>query len=130
MSALEFLNRETEMCSTLNHPLCGCATIVIQKSPFHYNRGVQATIRERKGDFMAKQTNSLAHTKWMCKYHIIFTPKYRRKIVYNQYKTDLRDILKCRITIYVWQTYIYKNFGIFFRRVVNTILFWFSNAGI
>ena len=33
-------------------------------------------------------------TKWMCKYHIIFTPKYRRKIVYNQYKTDLRDILK------------------------------------
>ena len=53
------------MCSTLNHPLCGCATIVIQKSPFHYNRGVQATII-----------------------------KYRRKIVYNQYKTDLRDILK------------------------------------
>ena len=50
------------MCSTLNHPLCGCATTVIQKSPFHYNRGVQATIRERKGDFMAKQTNSLAHT--------------------------------------------------------------------
>ncbi len=130
MSALEFLNRETEMCSTLNHPLCGCATIAIQKSPFPYNRGVQATIRERKGDFMAKQTNSLAYTKWMCKYHIIFTPKYRRKIVYNQYKTDLRDILKCRITIYVWQTYIYKNFGIFFRRVVNTILFWFSNAGI
>lgn len=32
--------------------------------------------------------------KWMCKYHIIFTPKYRRKIVYNQYKVDLRDILK------------------------------------
>jgi putative transposase len=58
------------------------------------HRGVQATIKERKGDFMAKQTNSLAHTKWMCKYHIIFTPKYRRKIVYNQYKTDLRDILK------------------------------------
>ena len=50
--------------------------------------------KERKGDFMAKQTNSLAHTKWMCKYHIVFTPKYRRKIVYNQYKADLRDILK------------------------------------
>ncbi len=43
---------------------------------------------------MAKQTNSFAHTKWMCKYHIVFTPKYRRKIVYNQYKSDLRDILK------------------------------------
>ena len=60
-----------------------------KKSPFRYNRGVQATIKERKGDFMAKQTNSLAHTKWMCKYHIVFTPKYRRKIVYNQYKSDL-----------------------------------------
>ena len=52
MSALEFLNRETEMCSTLNHPLCGCATNVIQKSPFHYNRGVQATIREN-GTYMS-----------------------------------------------------------------------------
>ena len=51
-------------------------------------------LKERKGDFMAKQTNSLAHTKWMCKYHIVFTPKYRRKIVYTQYKADLRDILK------------------------------------
>ena len=50
--------------------------------------------KERKGVFMAKQTNSLAHTKWMCKYHIIFTPKYRRKAIYNQYKADLRDILK------------------------------------
>ena len=27
---------------------------------------------------------SLAHTKWMCKYHIVFTPKYRRKIIYNK----------------------------------------------
>ncbi|NLV47708.1 MAG: IS200/IS605 family transposase, partial [Clostridiaceae bacterium] len=27
---------------------------------------------------MANQTNSLTHTKWMCKYHIVFTPKYRR----------------------------------------------------
>ena len=68
--------------------------MLYKKSPFRYNRGVQATIKERKGDCMAKQTNSLAHTKWMCKYHIVFTPKYRRKIVYNQYKRDLRDILK------------------------------------
>lgn len=37
---------------------------------------------------------SLAHTKWMCKYHIVFTPKYRRKIIYNQYKESIRDILK------------------------------------
>ena len=43
---------------------------------------------------MANQANSLSHTKWMCKYHIVFTPKYRRKIIYNQYKTSIRDILK------------------------------------
>ena len=43
---------------------------------------------------MAKKEYSLAHTKWMCKYHIVFTPKYRRKIIYNQYKEDIRDIIK------------------------------------
>lgn len=37
---------------------------------------------------------SLAHTKWMCKYHIIFTLKYRIKIIYNQIESDIRDILK------------------------------------
>ena len=30
---------------------------------------------------MANKTNSLAHTKWMCKYHIVFIPKYRRKAI-------------------------------------------------
>ena len=43
---------------------------------------------------MANKANSLAHTKWMCKYHIVFTPKYRRKIIYNQYKESIRGILK------------------------------------
>ena len=43
---------------------------------------------------MANKANSLAHTKWMCKYHIVFTPKYRRKVIYNQYKESIRDILK------------------------------------
>ena len=33
--------------------------------------------------------NSLAHTKWNCKYHIVFAPKYRRKIIYGQLKRDL-----------------------------------------
>ena len=39
-------------------------------------------------------TNSLAHTKWVCKYHIVFTPKYRRKVIYNQLRVDIRNILK------------------------------------
>ena len=42
---------------------------------------------------MAKKENSLAHTKWMCKYHIVFTPKYRRKKIYNQIRKDIGEIM-------------------------------------
>ena len=37
---------------------------------------------------------SLAHTKWNCKYHIVFIPKYRRKAIYGQIRLDIRDIIK------------------------------------
>jgi putative transposase len=37
---------------------------------------------------------SLAHTKWMCKYHIVFTPKYRRKMIYYKLREDIVKILK------------------------------------
>ena len=43
---------------------------------------------------MANKTDSLAHTKWMCKYHIVFTPKYRRKIIYNQIRKDTGEIMQ------------------------------------
>ena len=43
---------------------------------------------------MAKKEYSLSHTKWMCKYHIVFTPKYRRKIIYAQLRFDIRDIIR------------------------------------
>ena len=47
---------------------------------------------------MAKKEYSLAHTKWMCKYHIVFTPKYRRKVIYNQLRSSIGEILRelCR----------------------------------
>ena len=35
--------------------------------------------------------NSLAHTKWNCKYHIVFAPKYRRKVFYGEHKEDWKD---------------------------------------
>ena len=44
--------------------------------------------------------NSLAHTKWNCKYHIVFAPKYRRKIFYEEKRLAIRDIL---ITICGWK---------------------------
>ncbi len=43
---------------------------------------------------MANSTNSLSHTKWLCKYHIVIVPKYRRKIIYNQYRKDLQEIIR------------------------------------
>ena len=73
----------------------GARRKLYKKSPFRYNEVVQAeTIAKGKVILMANKANSLAHTKWLCKYHIVFTPKYRRKIIYNQYKESVRDILK------------------------------------
>ena len=37
---------------------------------------------------------SIQHTRWNCTYHIVFIPKYRRKIMYGQVKKDVADILK------------------------------------
>ena len=47
---------------------------------------------------MAEKANSLSHTKWMCKYHIVFTPKYRRKVIYTQYRKSLGEIFRLRNT--------------------------------
>ncbi len=41
---------------------------------------------------MAQKAYSLSHTKWMCKCHVVFTPKYRRKVIYNQIRSDLGEI--------------------------------------
>lgn len=38
--------------------------------------------------------NSLAHSKWNCKYHVVFAPKYRRMIIYNKIKVDIGKILR------------------------------------
>ena len=43
---------------------------------------------------MANDNNSLAHTTWNCKYHIVFAPKYRRKIFYGEHKEDTGEILR------------------------------------
>jgi putative transposase len=39
-------------------------------------------------------TQSLAHSKWRCKYHIVFAPKYRRQAIYGKIKTDIGAILR------------------------------------
>ena len=39
-------------------------------------------------------TNSLAHTTWDCKYHLIFAPKFRRQIIYRELRADIDKILR------------------------------------
>ena len=42
--------------------------------------------------------NTLAHTTWECKYHIVFTPKYRRQVIYGKLKMEIGRIIRelCR----------------------------------
>lgn len=37
---------------------------------------------------------SLAHTKWNCKYHVVFAPKYRRQVFYGEKKREIGEILR------------------------------------
>ena len=43
---------------------------------------------------MKLDTNSLAHTQWNCKYHIVFAPKYRRQVIYGKIKSDIGIMLR------------------------------------
>ena len=38
--------------------------------------------------------NSLAHTKWNCIYHVVFIPKYRRKVMFGEVRKDVREVIK------------------------------------
>ena len=38
--------------------------------------------------------NSLSHIKWVCNYHMVFTQKYRRKIIYYELRADIQKIIK------------------------------------
>ena len=38
--------------------------------------------------------SSLAHSKWNCKYHVVFAPKYRRMVIYSKIRADIGKILR------------------------------------
>ena len=53
------------------------------------------TIKTSKEDQVVKlDTNSLAHTQWNCKYHIVFAPKYRRQVINGKIKADIGIMLR------------------------------------
>ena len=37
---------------------------------------------------------SLSHTKWTCPYHVVFLPKYRKKVIYGELRRDLGEVLR------------------------------------
>ena len=43
---------------------------------------------------MKIDTNSLSHTTWNCKYHIVFAPKYRRQVIYGKIKKDIGEMIR------------------------------------
>lgn len=43
---------------------------------------------------MGNDVNSLSHTSWNCKYHIVFAPKYRRKVFYGEKRLEIGAILR------------------------------------
>ena len=51
-------------------------------------------INKQRRIFVMKDIKSLAHSKWNCKYHIVFAPKYRRQIIYGKLKAEIGKILR------------------------------------
>ena len=47
-----------------------------------------------QGGMSMKDNNSLSHTSWNCKYHIVFAPKYRRAVIWGQIRTDIGKMLR------------------------------------
>lgn len=55
-----------------------------------YTKGESSKMK----DIKINDIQSLAHTTWNCKYHIVFAPKYRRKVFYNEKRMEIGQILR------------------------------------
>ena len=68
------------------------------KTPFAIMkmRSANCTQRSKRRTFRMSlnDINSLSHTKWNCKYHIVFVPKYRRKVFYGEKRREIGEILR------------------------------------
>ena len=82
------------MSKQINHLLCGWlkSLKLTGKNLLCYNNaGSPTALKQRR--LSKVDVNSLSHTKWNCKYHIVFAPKFRRKVAYGQIKQDIANIL-------------------------------------
>ena len=51
----------------------------------------QAKLKHRRRSHL--DNKSISHTKWKCQYHIVFIPKYRKKVLYGKIRDDVREII-------------------------------------
>ncbi len=98
-SQRHFANWESLLLIFLNHRLCLCANetcrVVSEKNSNRYNRRWPSNqLLLTRGVLLMSSDNSLSHTRWNCKYHIVFIPKYRRKVVYGKLRKDIGAILR------------------------------------
>ena len=72
----------------------------VKKLLMCYNEVVTCQLRHKthQEDIKMREqnnaSNSLAHTRWNCKYHIVFAPKYRRKVFFEEKRKEIREILR------------------------------------
>ncbi len=57
-------------------------------------RSANCTEKQKEVIRMANDVSSLAHTRWNCKYHIVFAPKYRRKVFFGEKRVEIGKILR------------------------------------
>ena len=84
---------------SMNKPLVlpGVGKKPWQIKPPWYNRGGLATASRKTKGVLSRVKNELkhtAHSSYRCEYHIVFAPKYRRKIIYKELRRDIIEIFK------------------------------------
>ena len=58
-------------------------------------RSANCTRKSKRRSYgMPDDVHSLSHTRWNCKYHIVFAPKYRRKVFYGEKRREIGEILR------------------------------------
>lgn len=76
--------------------MCGETEASALKLSFRYTSNGYQPDTERKERFMSNDAKSLAHSRWNCKYHLVFTHKYRRKVIYGKLRKGIGVILRKR----------------------------------
>ena len=76
------------------------------------------------------EVSSLSHTKWDCKYHIVFTPKYRRKAIYAKLRADIGKYIR-RCCMYKGVDQASLEVGLLLEfRVLEVMQFRVSEGGV